>query len=406
MHPTTRVAHPVIWTVLYFPFGALGGFVGVALIFLGNHYGLSIAETSLLGGAQLLSQWLKWSWAPVVDVTWTPKTWYVISTALSALGVFAMSAVPLTPDSLPLLLAIVAVASLVNSMVGMAIEAILAATTPSDELGRTSAWFQAGNLGGYGVGGGVGLLLLQSLPAPWMAGAVMAASFLACIGMLAFVPSIPRTHHATASEAVRGVVTDIAALVRTPGGLLAATLCFVPVGTGAAQGVLTQASVAGEWGAGDHEVALMQGVLAGVITAIGCFGGGWIADRLGPKPAYAAIGLLLAAIAIGMAVCPKTVLTYVVWSAAYSFAVGLAYAAFTAVVLEAIGTRSAATQYNVFASLSNFPIWWLGLVLGQAAQRWGASGMLWTEALIGVAGVALFFGVRRGVLARTAVAAP
>jgi hypothetical protein len=28
-------------------------------------------ETSLLGGAQLLSQWLKWSWAPVVDVTWS-----------------------------------------------------------------------------------------------------------------------------------------------------------------------------------------------------------------------------------------------------------------------------------------------------------------------------------------------
>jgi MFS transporter, PAT family, beta-lactamase induction signal transducer AmpG len=72
MSTTTRVPHPVVWTILYFPFGALGGFVTVALTFLATRHGLSITEGALLGGAQMISQWLKWTWAPVVDITLTP----------------------------------------------------------------------------------------------------------------------------------------------------------------------------------------------------------------------------------------------------------------------------------------------------------------------------------------------
>ena len=94
-----------------------------------------------------------------------------------------------------------------------------------------------------------------------------------------------------AVAAVKSVLHDIRQLARTKGGLLAAILCFLPVGTGAAQGVLTQAKVAEYWRAGDHEVALMQGVLAGVVTAAGCFVGGWLADRFKPRPAYAGIGI-------------------------------------------------------------------------------------------------------------------
>jgi hypothetical protein len=81
---------------------------------------------------------------------------------------------------------------------------------------------------------------------------------------------------------------------------------------------------------------------------------------------------------------------YVVWSLVYAFGVGLAYAAFTALVLDAMGVGSGATKYNVFASLSNFPLWWLGLLLGVIAERWGARRMLFTEAALGVVGVLAF----------------
>ena len=385
-----RAPHPVVWTILYLPFGALSGFVSVALTFEASQHGLSISEGALLNGAQLLSQWLKWMWAPLVDATLSPRRWYVISTGLSAVGVLAMSILPLGP-----LLAIIAVASLVNSVVGMSVEALMAGATTPDQIGRVSAWFQVGNLGGAGAGGGLGLWLFQRLPAEWMTGAIVGGLFLLCCAALRFTgegPAHPSTdaRGPRAGTAVRQVVRDLGTMLKTRGGRLAVILCALPVGTGAAQGILTQAQVAAAWGAGAKHVALVQGFLSAIVTAVGCFAGGALCRRLHPRTAYAAIGLALAAIAVGMAVGPASVSAYVAGSLIYAFGVGLAFAAFTALVLDAMGPGSAATKYNVFASLSNFPLWWLGLLLGVVAEKAGPRRMLFTEAALGAAGVALF----------------
>jgi MFS transporter, PAT family, beta-lactamase induction signal transducer AmpG len=383
--------HPVVWTILYLPFGALSGFVTVALTFLATKHGLSISEGALLNGANLLTQWLKWLWAPIVDVTLTPRKWYVLATAASAFGVLGMSIVPLGPSTLPLLLVIIAFASLINSAVGMAVEAILADATPPDQVGRVSAWFQAGNLGGNGLGGGLGLFLIVKLPQPWMAGAIMGALFMVCCFALLLTPKTEAGHRGEgAFAAVKGVVRDLKLMLKTKGGLLAAILCILPVGTGAAQPVLTQAEVAAFWGAGQRHVEILQGLLAGIITAAGCFAGGWVCNRLRPRIAYPCIGIGLAVIAVGMALSPATVNMYIAWSLVYAFGVGLSYAAFTAFVLEAMGKGSGATKYNIYASLANFPIWWLGLLLGVVAQRYGMRKMLLTEAVLGVLGVIVF----------------
>jgi hypothetical protein len=377
--------------VLYVPFGAFTGFVTVALTFLATQHGLSISEGALLNGAQMLTSWLKWLWAPAVDITLTPKRWYVISTAASALGVLGMSIVPLEKETLWLLLLVIAAASLINSVVGMSVEAMIASLTPPDEVGRVSAWFQAGNLGGAGLGGGLGLFLFQKLPASWMSGAIVGALFIACCLALLPLPFV-KAHErgAGVSAAVKGVAVGLWEMLKTRAGFLSALLCVLPVSTGAAQGTLTQAAVAAFWGAGEREVELVQGLFSGLITAIGCFGGGWLCKHLNPRAAYAFFGLVLAAVASLMAVCPHTINMYVVWNLIYAFGVGLAYAAFTAVALSALGKAAAATGYNIFASLSNFPIWWLGLLLGTVADKHGPSAMLFTEAAFGVLGVIIF----------------
>jgi PAT family beta-lactamase induction signal transducer AmpG len=391
-----KIPHPVVWLILYIPFGALGGFVSVALTFLATKNGISISEGALIIGSQMLINWLKWLWAPVVDITLSPKRWYVISTAFSALGVLAMSAVPLGQNTLGWLLLIVAAANLINSVVGMAVEAMIAVLTPAHQIGKASAWFQAGNLGGAGLGGALGLLLIQVLPQPWMSGAIMGIIFMACCLALLFLPDIPS--HVTDQRPLRAMKTVSVGLwkmVKTRDGYMTAFLCMLPVATGAAQGTLTQAAVAAHWGAGAGHVELVQGLFAGLITAIGCFAGGWICHRMNPRAAYAFFGIALALVAVAMAYSPATISTYIVWNMIYSFVVGLSYAAFTAMALIAIGGSAAATGYNVFASLSNFPIWWLGLLLGYIADHSGPRAMLVTEAALGIFGVLLFACVDR-----------
>ncbi|MBM4368633.1 MAG: MFS transporter [Deltaproteobacteria bacterium] len=416
-----KLPHPAIYALLYFPFGAMGGFVAVAMTFLATKNGLTITEGALFGAVQLAISWMKWTWAPVVDVTLTPKRWYHIATSTSAVAVIGLASFPINQENMALLLAIVAAGAVVNSIVGMSVEAIMAHATPEAEQGRASGWFQVGNLGGSGVGGGLGLIMLEGLPWPWLAGVIMGASFLLCGIGLRWLPDTP--HHEVEGGvlgALRKVGRDIADMGRSKGGLLAAILCFSPVGTGAAAGVLTQAAVAAEWGAGAREVATIQGTVAGVIMALGCLVGGYACDRMRPRTAYAVFGILLGMVAVGMAYSPRTVAMFVGWSMVYNFGVGLAYAAFTATVLNAMGTGSAATKYNLYASISNFPIWWLGLLLAWTADPtqnavatvpWLGSlaamvdrhlghtphDMLVLEALIGVVGVSVFFVMSRVV---------
>jgi MFS family permease len=394
-----KLPHPIIWLILYVPFGALGGFTSVALTFLATKNGLSITEGSLIIGAGLLVSWLKWLWAPLVDITLTPKKWYVISTAFSALGVWTMSVIPLNKENLGLLLFVIAASTLLNSIVGMAVEAMIASTTPHDQVGRVSAWFQAGNLGGAGVGGALGLFLMQYFTQPWIAGTIMGALFMACC--FALLPLPYMAAHVTNTKplgAIKKVAVGFWAMVRERVGLLTAFLCCLPVATGAAQGTLTQASVAAFWGAGAEQVELVQGLLSGVITAAGCFLGGWVCNRMSARMAYSVFGIALAVIAIGMAVSPATVAMYVVWNMIYALGVGLSYSAFTAMALVALGRSAAATGYNVFASLSNFPIWWLGLLLGWTADHHGPRTMLWIEAICGILGVMLFLFAEHKVL--------
>ena len=387
-----RAPHPFVYSILYLPFGALGGFVGVPLTYLATKHGISIGDASLLIGAQLLSQWLKWLWAPIVDVTWNPKRWYLFSTLCSALGVFGMAVIPLSNETLWMLLAVIAFASLVNSIVGMSIEAIMAEVTPAGEQGRVGAWFQAGNLGGAGFGGGLGLTLLTNLEAPWMAGAIMGLTFAACCLVLPFVPDVQghKVAGGTVLDSVKGVVGQLMETLRSRGGKLAAVLCFVPVSTGAAQGVLTQSAVAAYWGATETQVTWVQGYSSGAVTVVGCFVGGWLCDQFHPRKAYAGIGVLMALVVGLMGVLPATVTMYVAGNLAYAFTLGMAYAAFTALVLDAMGPGAGATKYNIFASLSNFPLWWLGLLLGQVAEMAGSPAMLFAEGLLGLLGVGLF----------------
>ncbi|MFA5057353.1 MAG: MFS transporter [Opitutaceae bacterium] len=386
-----RVPHPFVYTVLILPFGASFGFVSVALAFLATRQGLTVQQGAGLIAAGMFPNVWKFFWAPVGDTTLTRKRWYLIACVLCAAGMFAQAAVPLGPATFRLMAVVILVTSTAATFLGFAVEALVAHLTPPADRGRVSGWFQAGNLGGTGIGGGLGLWLLIHLPAGWQAGLVLAALTLGCAGLLPLLPDVPAESRGTSmAGAIRNVAVDLWQVIRSRDGVLSAVLCFVPVGTGAAAGVLTQAEVAARWGAGANEVELVQGLLTGVISMGGCLVGGSLCRRLGARPAYAVFGGCMAAVTAVMAVLPATPAVYVACSLAYALVTGLCFAAFSAFVLDAIGAGNAATKYNGYASLSNFPIWYMGLGLAAVETHLGPQGMLLSESVCGVLGILVF----------------
>src|SRR5258706_207846 len=269
--------------VLIIPFGLVTGFISVTLGYLLGHAGVKAEGVAALVAVSFIPQTWKFLWAPVADLTFTRKRWYAFSAVLCAIGLGTLGAIAPVAASLPLLSAVAFGASLATTFLAMSVESLMAYGTAHEEKGRAGGWFQAGNLGGFGVGGA---------------------------------------------------------------------------------------------------------------SAFGCLVGGYWCDRMDRKKAYWVFGLAQAACMIAMAMSPRTEAVYIGYVLLYAFISGLTYAAFSAVVLEAMGLGAAATKYNLFASLSNMPIAYMTLIDGWAHTRWGAGTMLWTEAAIGAAAVLFFMGMQ------------
>jgi MFS family permease len=146
-------------------------------------------------------------------------------------------------------------------------------------------------------------------------------------------------------------------------------------------------AVAPAWGATPDHVAVATGAGFGLISAAGCVTGGWVVDRMGRWWVYFGAQVLMAGVAVGMAAAPRTPQIYTAGLLCYAFATGAGYAAFSAVLLHAIGQGAAATKGGILRSLGNVPVSYMTAVDGWAHDRWGAGGMLYTDALLGVAAI-------------------
>jgi predicted MFS family arabinose efflux permease len=269
----------------------------------------------------------------------------------------------------------------------MSSEIFLAQCVPPRMRGRASGWAQAGNLGGGGVGGGLGLLLAEHVTQQWVSGAVLAAICFACWGCVRFMPPARRTRSAPSYLAeLKGVVRDVWEVARARAGYLALILMVLPIASGAAP----WSAIAGEWGAGADLVAMVNGVVGGLASAAGALVGGYVCDRTSAGRAYCVFGLLTGAIAVAMAWSARTPAAFIVFTLGYSAAVGCGFAAYSAIVLQAIGQRSAATNFNLMAALSNVPIALMTSFDGWVHDRYGTDAMLYGELALPAVTIAAF----------------
>jgi MFS family permease len=375
--------------VLYLPFGIASGYVTVTLAWLLSHAGASVEAIAVLASMMLLANTWKVAWSPLIDTTLSAKAWFTIGLVALAGSLAGIALVPVEPRLLNVFGWLVLASGVAGTVTAIAVDRLMAFDVPDHLKGQAGGWSQAGNLGGVGLGGGAGLWLAQHLGHPWISGSILAAACLICAWPLLTIEEPGRvgagkSYWATLKE----TGTDVAVLIKTRIGLLACFLMLLPIGSGGLQQLW--AAIAKDWGAGADEVALASGLLSGLVSIPGCIVGGWIADRIDRKRAYSIFGIALSAVAVGMALTPHTPLAFIASACIYNAAVGFCYGAYSAVTLEAIGKGAAGTKFNLISSLSNMPILLVTLVDGWAETRFGATGMLYVEAAMGVAGVVVY----------------
>ncbi len=381
--------HPIIFMFLFLPFGIMSGYVTVTIGYLLTKAGIPLDQVAPIVAIALIPNIFKFVWAPLVDTTLTVKKWYIIANIMTAMGIFLTGVLPLKVESLTLMAVIIFFLSLVNTIIAMATESLAAHDTPEHLKGRAGGWLQAGNLGGLGLGGGAGLWLAENLSATWMAGAIIALACLLCtFGLLYLSEPTSYIKEKSYLKTLGNLNKDIWTLVKSRLGFLALFLCFLPLGTGAASNLWS--SISNDWSASADTVALIIGVGGGILSASGCLVGGWICDKMDRKKAYILFGVIQALFAVGMAFSPSTEQMFILWTSLYALSSGLAYAGFSAFVFEAIGKGAAATKYNVFASLSNAPIYYMIYIDEWAHGKWGAFGMLTAESIMALLGTLAF----------------
>ncbi|MBW8783552.1 MAG: MFS transporter [Novosphingobium sp.] len=387
--PAGQMRTTALFLPLFAPFGISSGYVSVTLGFLLHRAGLSVATVATLVALSVWPQTWKVFWAPIVDTVGNPKLWYGLGAALVGTTILAMSVLPATRAELTALAVLVLLSSVASTLVSMSTEVFMAHCVAPDAQGSASGWAMAGNLGGAGIGGGLGLTLAEHAGTPWVSGAVLGAICFACWAAVLALPPAPRgQRQGSYVAALVEVGRDVWKVAKSRLGYLALILMLLPI----ASGGVSWSAIAGEWRAGADLVALVNGVAGGLVSAVGCLIGGYVCGRMDVKRAYALFGILCGVAAVTMAWLPRTPTNFVTFTMLYALTTGSGYAAYSAVVLEAIGKGAAATKFNLFSALSNVPIAAMTTWDGIIHDRLGTRVMLYFELAAPAATLTLFAG--------------
>ncbi|MGI4877824.1 MAG: MFS transporter, partial [Janthinobacterium lividum] len=259
-----------------------------------------------------------------------------------------------------------------------------------DVRGRIAGWATAGYLGGSGLGGGLGLWLATHVGMT-TAALTLAALCIACAWPMLLIRT-PRVGAGRSFPLVlAGVGRDALALVATKPGLLTIVAITVPMGQGAFLTLLP--SVAKDWGASADLTAWTTGLLAGLICVPGSLVGGYLCDRYPPQNVLAWSGVACALGELAMAYGPRTPLAFVAFALANNLLLGVSFAAVAAVIFVRLTGSSGGTVGSLLSSLCNVPVVATTLLLGAVSAPYGSTGMMLTEAVLGIVSALLYGGL-------------
>lgn len=376
-HPFTK---PFYIFFLVFPSGISQGFVSVALPYLLVNSGFSVAQSAGIIAVGFSANLWRFIWGPVVDLSLSLKKWYLIGLVVCTVGLLLLCFTPLTVKGAAWLTTIVFLSQVAATFLLLPVSGFMAHSIEPNKKGKAAGWYQAGNLAGTGFGGGVGLFLATRYSVG-LSGIILAAISVSFALVILLIKDVQYSKQKPILQEITGMGKDIITMLKIPVVLFAIILITMPIGTGAAANLWS--AIAKDWKVNADTVALVTGILSGLVSAVGCVVGGFFADRKGIWFAYLGSGSICAFITMVMAAMPYQPVVYIVGVLAYTFGIGLINAAFSSVLLYAAGKRNAATKYSLLSSLGNLPVVYMTAINGFTHDRHSSKYMLATEAILG-----------------------
>lgn len=390
-----RPTPPPVFGLTILPFAAAVGYVTIAAPYWLVTRGVSLTAIGAMSGTSLAPHAFKFLWAPLLDLGGRRRLWFVLTTLLAGLCIGWLALLPAPEHHLAAFTALALLANIFATTSCAAADGLMAVTTAPDRKGSAAAWRMAGNVGGTGVLGAFALWLAgrTSVPLAGLAlGIVCGASAFAALAI-----EEPRPDLSAMVRSIRDVGTSLAeigrdmwATVKSRDGWTGIIICALPVGAGALTNLFS--AIGPEYGASESRVAFVNGLWGGVVGAAGSFVGGWLADCMNRRLAYAVSGALTAASAAAMLLAPLSPETFTWGTLAYNFTNGIAFAALAAFILEMVGKSvAAATKYTFFIAIANLAGSYVTALDGFASEfrKIGARGSLAADALLTLAGIAV-----------------
>lgn len=383
-----KFTRPFYIFFLMMPSGISQGFVTVALPYLLTKNGFPVAVTAGIVAIGVSANLWRFLWGPVVDITLSLHKWFWIGIVSTILTLLLLCFIPFTIKGAAFLSLIVFISQVATTITLLPINGIIAKSIKENKKGEASGWYQAGSLAGMGFGGGAGLWLATHF-------SLITAGLSLCIASLLFalvillIKDIPHHKEKTILQEIKNMGKDIFSMIKFPAALFVIILLSMPISSGAMANLWS--AVAKDWKVGVNTVVLITGLISGVVSALGCIAGGFIADKWGVWKTYLGTGLICALVTFLIAVMPYQPVVYIVGVLAYAFSMGLGYAAFTAIIIFVIGKRNVATKYSLLASLGNLPVVYMTTFDGWMHDKFNSRYMLSAEAIVGAFFVIIFF---------------
>lgn len=378
---TNTYAKPYYIFFLVLPYGISAGFVTVTLPYLLTQKGFSVELAAGIVALGFSANIWRFLWGPVADITLSMRRWYWIGMISSLVTLLILCLIPYNNKQAGFLSFFVFISQVAATLILLPVGGFMAHRIAEEKKGSAGGWFQAGNLGGMGLGGGAGLWLSTHFNIP-VAGIILCICMLACGLFVLLMEDVPCAKEKTIGTQIKAMGKDILVMLKMPVVLFIIIMILFPIGTGAAGNLWS--AIAVDWKVNADTVALVTGIISGIISAFGCIVGGWIADNKGIWWAYLGSGFLCGMVTILMAAFPYIPMVYILGVLIYSLSLGMCNAGFSASALFATGKKAAATRYSLLSSISNLPIVLMISLDGWAHDHGGSKFMLLIEGIAGI----------------------